>query len=238
VQVQWGFDHLSLTAASLKALGAEGLFPWGVVTFASGCLWLDQVGHRCGRSGGPQTLPLLSQPVTPIIARVVKQPLTTPEPTDPVRHSPWRPPLLAQWVCTHALPQGHLHGGGYADDPDQPGPHRLGRHVDYGRPDGPMLRPIPIGRFDRHPPGIRHDRLRHRRRGGAQDPGLGLALGRRAGRGRFPALRMRPMLGMTLGSRCPFAPRAGVLFMLRRGGDSGAHDDPARHQWRGGSTTA
>jgi branched-chain amino acid transport system substrate-binding protein len=26
-QVQWGFDHLSLTAASLKALGAEGLFP-------------------------------------------------------------------------------------------------------------------------------------------------------------------------------------------------------------------
>jgi branched-chain amino acid transport system substrate-binding protein len=26
-QVQWGFDHLTLTAASLKALGAEGLFP-------------------------------------------------------------------------------------------------------------------------------------------------------------------------------------------------------------------
>jgi branched-chain amino acid transport system substrate-binding protein len=27
VQVQWGLDHLSLTAASLKELGAEGLFP-------------------------------------------------------------------------------------------------------------------------------------------------------------------------------------------------------------------
>jgi branched-chain amino acid transport system substrate-binding protein len=27
VQVQWGLDHLTLTAASLKALGAEGLFP-------------------------------------------------------------------------------------------------------------------------------------------------------------------------------------------------------------------
>jgi branched-chain amino acid transport system substrate-binding protein len=27
VQVQWGFEHLTLTAASLKALGAEGLFP-------------------------------------------------------------------------------------------------------------------------------------------------------------------------------------------------------------------
>ena len=26
-QVQWGFEHLTLTAASLKALGAEGLFP-------------------------------------------------------------------------------------------------------------------------------------------------------------------------------------------------------------------
>jgi branched-chain amino acid transport system substrate-binding protein len=26
-QVQWGFDHLTLTPASLKALGAEGLFP-------------------------------------------------------------------------------------------------------------------------------------------------------------------------------------------------------------------
>jgi branched-chain amino acid transport system substrate-binding protein len=26
-QVQWGFEHLSLTAASLKVLGAEGLFP-------------------------------------------------------------------------------------------------------------------------------------------------------------------------------------------------------------------
>jgi branched-chain amino acid transport system substrate-binding protein len=26
-QVQWGFEHLSLTAASLKALGVEGLFP-------------------------------------------------------------------------------------------------------------------------------------------------------------------------------------------------------------------
>jgi len=26
-QVQWGFDHLTLTAASLKELGAEGLFP-------------------------------------------------------------------------------------------------------------------------------------------------------------------------------------------------------------------
>jgi branched-chain amino acid transport system substrate-binding protein len=26
-QVQWGFDHLTLTAAALKALGAEGLFP-------------------------------------------------------------------------------------------------------------------------------------------------------------------------------------------------------------------
>ena len=48
---------------------------------------------------------------------------------------------------------------------------------------------------------------------------------------------MLPMLGMALGSRCPFAPRAGVLFMLRRGGDSGTHDDPARHEWLGGSTT-
>jgi branched-chain amino acid transport system substrate-binding protein len=27
MQVQWGLDHLTLTAASLKALGAEGLFP-------------------------------------------------------------------------------------------------------------------------------------------------------------------------------------------------------------------
>src|SRR6266571_3340649 len=84
-----------------------GARPWGVVTFASDCLCQDQVGHRRGRSGGPktpQTLPLLSQPVTPIIARVVTQPLTTPEPTDPVRHSPLHPPLLAQWVCTHALP--------------------------------------------------------------------------------------------------------------------------------------
>ena len=26
-QVQWGFEHLSLTAASLKELGAEGLMP-------------------------------------------------------------------------------------------------------------------------------------------------------------------------------------------------------------------
>ena len=26
-QVQWGLEHLTLTAASLKALGAEGLFP-------------------------------------------------------------------------------------------------------------------------------------------------------------------------------------------------------------------
>ena len=26
-QVQWGLDHLSLTAASLKEMGAEGLFP-------------------------------------------------------------------------------------------------------------------------------------------------------------------------------------------------------------------
>jgi branched-chain amino acid transport system substrate-binding protein len=26
-QVQWGFEHLTLTPASLKALGAEGLFP-------------------------------------------------------------------------------------------------------------------------------------------------------------------------------------------------------------------
>src|SRR5262249_54218992 len=26
-QVQWGLDHLTLTAASLKELGAEGLFP-------------------------------------------------------------------------------------------------------------------------------------------------------------------------------------------------------------------
>jgi branched-chain amino acid transport system substrate-binding protein len=26
-QVQWGFDHLTLTAASLKEMGAEGLIP-------------------------------------------------------------------------------------------------------------------------------------------------------------------------------------------------------------------
>jgi branched-chain amino acid transport system substrate-binding protein len=26
-QVQWGFEHLTLTPVSLKALGAEGLFP-------------------------------------------------------------------------------------------------------------------------------------------------------------------------------------------------------------------
>jgi branched-chain amino acid transport system substrate-binding protein len=26
-QVQWGLEHLTLTAASLKALGAEGLMP-------------------------------------------------------------------------------------------------------------------------------------------------------------------------------------------------------------------
>ena len=26
-QVQWGLDHLNITAASLKELGAEGLFP-------------------------------------------------------------------------------------------------------------------------------------------------------------------------------------------------------------------
>ena len=175
-------------------------------------------------------LPWLYPPVAPSGARVVKQPWPAPKPTDAVRHGPLRSPLLASRVCTHALTQVHRECVGEADAADQPGDHRLGRQVDYGRPDRPMMLPIPVRLFDRHPPGIRPDRLRHRRCGGEQPPSLRLAPHRRTGRWRLPVLLRLPMLGVAPGSRCPFAQRAGVLLMLRRGGDGGAHDDPARHE--------
>src|SRR5437773_11662942 len=125
----------------------------------------------------PQALPLLVQPVGPIIARVVKQPLAAPEPAHAVRHGPLRPPPLAHWVRAYPLAQVHLHRVRQADDPNQPCHPGLGWHIDNRGPDRPTMMPIPVRLFDRHPPSILCHRLRDPRCGGEQEPGVGVAMG-------------------------------------------------------------
>ena len=78
------------------------------------------------------------------------------------------------------------------------------------------MMPIPVRLFDRHPPSVLGRRLRHRRRGGEQNPGLGIAPGRGAGRGGLAALLMLPVLGVPLGRVGPFARRCQGFAYARR----------------------
>ena len=82
-------EPLGLTVT--KAAAVLGV---ALATFASGRLCQGRFGRGHGWGGDhwpPQTLPLLVQPVSPIIARVGKQVLTTPEPTHAVGYGPLRP---------------------------------------------------------------------------------------------------------------------------------------------------
>jgi predicted site-specific integrase-resolvase len=164
-----------LHAARRGAVNVLGGAPWGVATFGSSRLLLHRLEHRHGQGGKPgrhdrhgrqQHRPLRSQPRTPVIARVIKQTLPTPEPTHPVGHGPLRPPPLTDWIHAHPLAQLHLYRIREADDSNQPRHHRLGGQGDYGSPDRPMMMPLPVRLLNRHPPGILRPRLRDRRRGG------------------------------------------------------------------------
>ena len=154
--------------------------PWGVATFMSSRLFLDWFGYgrsvSCGL-GPPEALPLLGQPAAPIVTRVVEQPLAAPKPTHAVGHRPLRPPLLAHRVRAHPLAQVHLEAIGDADYPDQPVHHRGSRKIDYRRSHTPAAVPVTERLFDRHTLSVLGHRLCHRRRGGEQHPGLGIALG-------------------------------------------------------------
>ena len=77
---------------------------WGVLTFGLDGLPSGQVLIRArpvlvGWSGSP----LGRQPRTPVVAKIVEQPLATPKPTDPISDYPLHAALLPERVCTEPL---------------------------------------------------------------------------------------------------------------------------------------
>ena len=74
-------------------------------------------------------------------------------------------------VRAHPLAQAHAPCSGQSARPRSAVHHGLGRQIDHRGPDRPMMVPVAVGLFDRHPPGILCHRLRDRRRGGEQHPG-------------------------------------------------------------------
>ena len=83
-----------------------GQNPWGMATFVSSCRLSSWCRSRCGLNSShwlAEAGPLLGQPAAPIVAMVIKEPLTAPKPAHPVRHGPLRPPPLAHGVCAYPL---------------------------------------------------------------------------------------------------------------------------------------
>src|SRR5215475_12930463 len=121
-------------------------------------------------------LPLLRQPATPIVARVIKQPLAAPKPTHPVRHGPLRAPLLASGVHAHALAEMHLEIIRQAHHADQPVHHRCGRELDHRSPYTPATMPVAERLFNGHALRVLRDGLEDGRCGGKEHPGLRIVL--------------------------------------------------------------
>src|ERR1700747_1960637 len=88
------------------------------------------------------------------------------------------------------------------------------------------MTPIPVDLFDGHAPGILAHGLGQRRGCREQNPGLSVALSRRAGRRSLATPFMLAVLGVATGAGSSFACRPGILLMLWRGSDGGADDDP------------
>src|SRR6516225_1612714 len=167
---------------------------------------------------------------TPVIAGIVHQVLSTPEPTDPIRDRPLLPALLPERVCTESLAYLHLETIGHTDHPNEPVHHRFRRERDHRRPYVPTAMPVAEGLFDGHALRIRRDGLANGRRGGEKHPGRGIALRGGTRWLRLAALLVRAVLGMGLGPLGALAHCARILLVLGRGHDGGADDDPARHQ--------
>src|SRR6516225_6670018 len=96
---------------------------------------------------------------TPVIAGIVHQVLSTPEPTDPIRDRPLLPALLPERVCTESLAYLHLETIGHTDHPNEPVHHRFRRERDHRRPYVPTAMPVAEGLFDGHALRIRRDGL-------------------------------------------------------------------------------
>jgi hypothetical protein len=82
------------------------MHPWGVLTFPLRCLGQRRGKPRSGQGRsweGGQRRPLGGQPDVPVIAGVSEEPLTTPEPTDPIGNRPLRSSLLSDGIRTEPL---------------------------------------------------------------------------------------------------------------------------------------